>query len=216
MRFSPVRTSQRIIRSLLRRCTNFITRPYAYIASLRHFNELSKQKVIKLNLGSGPVKGKDGWTTVDVHGSDIIWDLRNQLPLENNSVREIYSSHLLEHLSFIEIKALLGEMRRILSPSGTLKICVPDASKYINAYINRTFLRAGEALYGPAITDTASFIDQVNYIAYMGGEHKFMFDIQNLTSILNSAGFREVSERNFDNSIDSADRETDSMYVLAK
>jgi hypothetical protein len=50
----------------------------------------------------------------------------------------------------------------------------------------------------------------------MGGEHKFMFDFQNLKSILTTSGFCEVSERNFDNSIDSAERETDSIYVLAK
>ena len=38
-----------------------------------------------------------------------------------------------------------------------------------------------------------SRVDYVNYIAYMDGHHKYMFDEENLLSILRNVGFSTVS-----------------------
>ncbi len=57
-------------------------------------------------------------------------------------------------------------------------------------------------------------IDHLNYIAYMGGHHKYMFDKENLLHILKSLGFSSVSLRAFDPRIDT--RAEDSIFVEAK
>ena len=44
---------------------------YRNFLAKKKWKELSKQKEIKLNLGSGAKKGKNGWTTVDINGADI-------------------------------------------------------------------------------------------------------------------------------------------------
>lgn len=41
-----------------------------------------------------------------------------------------------------------------------------------------------------------------HYIAYMAGMHKHCFDIDNLLTILNEAGFKDARQRQFDPSID--------------
>lgn len=61
--------------------------------------------------------------------------------------------------------------------------------------------------------ETGSPIDQINYIAYMGGEHKFMFDEVNLISLIQQAGFERVSLRSFDERIDLPEREFESIYA---
>ena len=181
----------------------------------RQFRELALKEIIKLDLGSGPKYGRDGWTTIDSFGSDIVWDLTDKIPLPNSSVTEIYTSHLLEHLDFNQITNLLEEIERLLKVGGKLRICVPDASKYIHAYMAGYLLRDPNDCYPPALTITNSLIDQVNYIAYMGGEHKFMFDSQNLRNLLLQANFNSVKERCIELDVDSLDREVDSIYFIA-
>ncbi|MGH9518496.1 MAG: hypothetical protein ACRD2D_02565, partial [Terriglobales bacterium] len=44
---------------------------------------------IKLELGSGPQKGKDGWTTIDrVPVCDIYHDLAHGIPFPDNTVHD--------------------------------------------------------------------------------------------------------------------------------
>ena len=60
------------------------------------------------------------------------------------------------------------------------------------------------SLYKPAVVSDGK-IDWLNYIAYMDGHHKYMFDQENLVRRLN-AGFIDAQPRNFDALRDRADR----------
>ena len=71
-------------------------------------------------------------------------------------------------------------------------------------------------MYSPAVCNTKSLIDQINYIAYMNGEHKYLFDSQNLVNIFKIAGFSEVKLTNFDPEIDPFDRKAESIYCEAR
>lgn len=126
---------------------------------------------MKLELGSGPKAGSNGWTTIDFcYGADISHDLRKGIPLESNSVNSIYSSHMLEHIPYKQLIEVINECKRVLKEGAELSICVPNASLYINSYTSKENFRGQNAsVFEPAIIDTGSFIDQINYIAYMGG-----------------------------------------------
>lgn len=176
--------------------------------------DLARQDVIRLELGSGPKKGKDGWTTVDLTGADINWDLTKGVPLPNSMVDKIYSSHLLEHMSFQELIAFLKECMRVLKRGGEFSVCVPDAGRVIRAYYE------GKDLTKPdmpkwAKVETGSRLDAVNYIAYMGGEHKYMFDNENLLKTLELVGFEAVAHREFDPVLDEKSRQIGSIYASA-
>jgi len=188
---------------------------------------------MKLNLGSGPCKGVDGWTNLDqLDGADLCLDLSRGLPVNDDSVDLIYTSHFLEHLSYAEICATLRDCHRALKPGGTISLCVPDAAKYIEAYVHNHFdqcqlsngawlqiptflIRSGETIYGKALVSTGSRIDWLNYIAYSGGQHRYLFDAENLVAHLKSAGFVSAAIRPFCATLDLPMRQAESIYAEA-
>ena len=185
------------------------------LASYPKWIALKKSENILLEIGSGNKKGKNGWVTIDLHGADIIHDLKKGIPLPEASVDEIYASHVLEHISFKDLIVLLEEIYRLLKQNGKFSVCVPDASLYIRSYVNKQkFLPEGE-FYQPAVVDTGSLMDQINYIAYMDQQHKYLFDKQNLVNTLKKIPFKKVELRTFDESIDIKSRDFESIYAIA-
>ena len=182
--------------------------------ALIQWYQLSNKDLIKLELGSGAKKGEHGFITVDINGANITWDLKNGIPLQDNSVDLIYSSHLLEHIPFKELILFLKECRRVLKNNGVFSVCVPNAGNYLNAYFKGDTFEID--YYSPAIIETGSKIDQINYIAYMDGHHKYLFDEENLINTLLTAGFKYAQLRNFDSNLDSKVRDCESIYALAK
>jgi predicted SAM-dependent methyltransferase len=177
---------------------------------------LKEKREFCVEIGSGDKK-RDGWTTVDVtKNCDLYWDLRYGIPFPNKSVKKIYSSHLFEHLSFQEARKLLAECRRVLVPGGKFLICVPNARLYLEAYAR------GETLdpniffgWKPAYNNTTR-IDYANYVAYMDGGHKYMFDEENLVYILKLNGLRNARLRSFDAGLDMPERDHESIYAEAE
>jgi len=52
-------------------------------------------------------------------------DVRRPLPFPDDSVDEIYTSHLLEHLTHEEGSWFLASMDRVIKPGGTIRIVTP-------------------------------------------------------------------------------------------
>jgi len=69
---------------------------------------------------------------------DIKWSPCNFQPINirDNSIKLIYTSHMIEHLTFSEAKFMLTEFYRILKPDGGLRIVTPNIDIFHNAYIN--------------------------------------------------------------------------------
>lgn len=178
---------------------------------------LKERSEIFVELGAGNKKGVGGWVTVDISSNcDIFWDLRNGLPFPDESISKIYSSHFFEHLTFGEAQTLLDECKRVLIPGGTFSISVPNARLFIEAYMNSDSL--DENLFfshKPAYNNTTK-IDYVNYIAFMDGHHKYMFDEENLPCILTKKGFRNAHLRPFDPNLDVKERDFESIYAEAE
>jgi predicted SAM-dependent methyltransferase len=178
---------------------------------------LAQRQPLSIELGAGNKRGQGGWTTIDMTAHcDLYWDLRRGLPFPDATVGKIYSSHFFEHLSFREAQLFLEECRRVLVPAGNFSICVPNARLYIEAYVAKRQLDPAAFLgYGPAYDRTTS-MDYVNYIAYMDGQHKYMFDEENLLHILAARGFRNARLRAFDPSLDIPERRIESIYAEAE
>ena len=175
---------------------------------------LGSANPIKLELGSGGKRGLNGWTTLDlVEGCDLYCNLAKGIPFPDNSVAEIYSSHFFEHLTFRETQGMLDECVRVMAPNGKFSICVPNARLFLNAYLNNETLDDKKfAPYEPGINRTTK-IDYANYVAYMDGQHKYMFDEDNLIHILKDKGFKNVQIRQFDAALDREARDYESIYA---
>lgn len=96
-----------------------------------------------------------------------------------------------------------------------MSVCVPDSSNYIKAYVEKRYFVKPDRGYKPGLINTGSFIDQINYIAYMDQLHKIMFDEENLVNILRKAPFSSVELRDFDGLLDLEGRKYESVYALA-
>jgi predicted SAM-dependent methyltransferase len=169
---------------------------------------------IHLDIGAGDT-GRPGWVTLDItDGCDLYWDLRRGIPFPDASVQRVYSSHLFEHMDYDAGQALLAEVRRVLVPGGEVSVCVPNARLYIDAYLGISELSPDHDFWEPALNGRDG-ISLINYVAYMGGEHKCLFDRDSLLERLRSAGFVDVEERDFDSSIDLPEREFESIYAKA-
>jgi predicted SAM-dependent methyltransferase len=175
---------------------------------------LDAARPIRLELGSGDKKGVNGWTTLDVApGCDMYCNLARGIPFPDNSVQDIYSSHFFEHLAFKETQVLLDECMRVMVTGGRFSICVPNAKLYLRAYLNDDIAGIESFfVYKPAYNHTTR-IDYVNYVAYMDGQHKYMFDEDNLVHILKEKGFKNVRIRPFDADLDLQARDYESIYA---
>lgn len=102
----------------------------------RRFRSKKHLKGIKLNLGCGDKK-KEGFIGIDIedNGQDIIWNITEGLPFPDDSVEEIYSCHLLEHLDEDEIVDLFREIYRVLKPGGMFEARLPHISSPTAFYI---------------------------------------------------------------------------------
>jgi hypothetical protein len=71
------------------------------------------------------------------------FNVLNQLPIEDQMVVVINTEHFLEHLEYSDAITFLGECQRVPKIGVTMRIVVPDAEKYMRAYVNNdtTFFR---------------------------------------------------------------------------
>lgn len=177
---------------------------------------LENRSEIKLELGESKSR-MEGWLTVDCQGApDLLHDLRQPFPFPDGSVDQIYSSHVIEYFDYQELLSHLSEIRRMLKPGGVFRVAVPNARIYLDAYFHSDSFDVNYyCRYAPAF-HYHSPIDIVNYIAYMAGYHRRLFDEAQLLAILKSAGFRNVASRAFDENIDLEDRRYESIYARAE
>lgn len=86
---------------------------------------MEEQKKIKIDIGCGENK-REGFIGVDIYlgkSVDIVASALS-LPFEENSVDEIYSSNLGEHLMPSEMKIFLDEIYRVLKKGGEASLRV--------------------------------------------------------------------------------------------
>jgi len=183
---------------------------------LRHI--LKVKRVLYLEFGAGDRKGVNGWITMDIaRDSDIFWDVRRGIPFPDGSVSKIYSSHFMEHLTFKEGQRFLKECKRVLRRGGIFSVCVPNARLYLEAYVmNRSLDENRYFGLNKSAFNRTTRIDYANYTAYMDGQHKYMFDEENLLFIMNSIGFQRVRRRVFNPELDREIRDFESIYAEAE
>lgn len=187
------------------------------IDSIRIKNIYQDAKDLKLHLGCGPIY-KQGWVNIDMgKGGDFCLDLREPIPLADESCCLIYSEHFFEHIEYPEPAGkLLRDYFRLLKPGGRLSIGVPDGEIGLRAYNGddpEGFFKISKARWHPAWAN--SRMEQINYMFRQVREHKFIYDEETLVFFLNRENFANVKRRRFDPSLDSKDREWGTLYVDA-
>jgi predicted SAM-dependent methyltransferase len=109
-------------------------------------------------------------------------DLTRPIPFADSSVDFIFSSHLLEHLTRLQAVGLLTEAYRVLRPTGTIRVAVPDLDVVIGLY---------------AKGDARRMLDHYLYQPVFGRltPHRYMYNFSLLEEVLEEAGFYNIQRR---------------------
>lgn len=136
---------------------------------------------IKLNIGSGE-DIIDGFINYDLHAkrANVRGDAK-VLPFKNNSISEITSSHLIEHLDFYEGFEFIKEAYRVLRPGGVFSIETPD----LRALCEKLVAIPEEEIFN-LYPGFFGFPEQE------GQAHKFLYTEAQLVWRLSSAGFQDI------------------------
>lgn len=128
-------------------------------------------------------------------------DLRKPLPWSSNSVRAIYSSHTLEHLSREQGRRLLQEACRILIPGGILRIVVPDLAQMVRDYTSGSipadhFLDHLGVLTANGDGSAKEYLEPL-----ISFPHKCMYDESTLLTLFDESGFDAEARSYLDSAI---------------
>lgn len=121
-------------------------------------------------------------------------DATRHLPLPDESVCVIYSSHMLEHLGQADARVALAEFRRVLKPGGVLRLAVPDIRQIVE-----TYLASGDAdqLMAKSLLGRERPRGIAGYFrASLIGDrsHRWMYDGPSLIRLVESIGFVDAVE----------------------
>ena len=90
----------------------------------------------KLNIVSGK-DTLDGYISVDLFTeADIKDDITKLSTIEDNSVDEVLTTHVLEHLKNDDVALSMKAVYRVLKPDGTWLIEVPDLNWVLQDFLN--------------------------------------------------------------------------------
>jgi len=164
---------------------------------------LKATRSLLVNVGCGPYGKSDGWINLDLHQLENVYiraDCRRRLPLADGSCRGIHVEMFLEHLDpFDELNTFLSECYRALETRGTLRIIVPDAERFMRAYLSPGWSALNEISYGGENWAEVypGKMEALNHVFQQGYEHYGGWDYERLERVLTSAGFPRVQRREY-------------------
>lgn len=204
------------------------------LVRMNSFTKASKYKGrdnLLVNIGTGN-EGRSGWVNIDAFKAEsvnCVYDARKRLPFADNSVKCLFSEHFIEHLDYNEeVPYFIKECYRVLQKGGVIRLIVPDAEKYLQAYTQGGWdelikmKRLGTQLRDPYFGfKYKTRMEVINFVFRQWSEHKFAYDFETLKFVIEAGGFTEVKKQEFGQSylsellIDRASRVPESLYIEA-
>lgn len=136
---------------------------------------------LEIAAGDRPTPGFTHHDARELHDIEIVcdmWDLSEYVPIA--TCDEVRATHILEHFSHLETKAVLNFWRNLLKPGGLLYIEVPNGEWQVKA------AASGEIDFNEFVR--LAYGDQ----DYPGNAHFASFSPATLKSYLELAGFSNV------------------------
>jgi len=187
-----------------------------------------KKNYEKIQIGGGK-HILNGFLNIDIFPpADLIYDVRENIPIDSNSTKFIFSEHFLEHIDYpTSVIKFINECYRILKKDGKIVIGVPDSASLLKAYVRgdkkyyNTMIRKWYANRN-CLKYFNTYIDLVNYHFRDQDDddkytpHLWAYDFDKLKSLLLMVGFKSFKKWKFDPKIASSKRYFGSIYIIAR
>lgn len=150
-------------------------------------------------------------------------DITKGLPIPDESCRAVYCSHVLEHLSLVDLRVALLHTHRILQAGGVFRLVVPDLYIYAEKYLSDR--SSGAALTFMRNTGLGSEKRERGFLSFLNNllsnsKHLWMWDFQAMQAELRRAGFFNIRRASYGDSsdpkfsgVEQIDRWTDCLGV---
>jgi predicted SAM-dependent methyltransferase len=175
--------------------------------------------VKRLNWGCGG-STPAGWINSDIkqgRGIDISADIRQGLPLDEESIDYIVSIHALQEVPYNDLVPVLQEFRRVLKPGGVVRLVLPDLLKGVRAYE-----RSDRDYFLVPDQDVKSLGAKLVVQLIWYGYSRILFTSEFIEEMLFKAGFARVdhcvyqqTRSRFPEIIELDNRENESLVVEA-
>lgn len=158
-----------------------------------------------------------------IKSSGIRWaDATRRIPERNETVDLIYSSHMIEHLEKTDAVLFLKEARRVLKPSGIIRIAVPNIMYHVENYLKDN--DADNFIERTLLTkkNPKNIIAKIKYLIIGDRNHQWMYDGESLCKLISSVGFENLKVMDAGTTIiteigelDLNERSPESVFVEA-
>ena len=169
---------------------------------------------MKLHIGGW--EAKEGWKILNIQkrdNVDFVGDISDLSQFKDNSISEVYASHVFEHVKYIDVKKTLSGIYRILTSGGKFYISVPNMNVLFRQFLEKknqtkTKIKIMRMIFGGQI-DAYDF-------------HYFGWDFELLSGLLRNVGFEEIEKVDkfsiftHDTSNEDIDGELISLNLIAK
>ena len=133
--------------------------------------QLNNANPLRVILGAGPIRF-EGWFQTDIDLLDVTSADDWSILFKPDSIDSVLSEHMLEHLSENEGRTAVGECYRYLKPGGLFRVAVPDGYRRDAAYVKEA--------------------------APPNDGHQMFYNIDTLSALLGSVGFKTTPLEYFD------------------
>lgn len=160
---------------------------------------------MKLNVGCGPHYAP-GWINLDVHRGDgvepddLITPFRREfsngvgrwLPFDDGTIDQVYLGHVLEHVPWDDVVALLQSVKRVLSEDGTVCVVGPDTRRALELWAAGSGHVPREILDACLEDDSAFMVSDGKVAGWPGARHQWNCYEDRVAAALRHAGFSVV------------------------
>lgn len=171
-----------------KRVEKFLLQSSCY-KSLKEFR--LKEAEFKIHLGCGS-NILPSYQNIDKYNpkADIQADAK-ELPYPDNTVDEIFTAHMVEHISYSDFLKALQEWKRVLKKGGRLIIRCPNFEKCLQNWLDANY----EKRWGKN-NEGINFITGAQNKG-LGHRHRNLFTIKRLRNLVSRIGFKVLEAHSY-------------------
>ncbi len=166
----------------------------------RHVERHDKLRIL---IGAGGHQ-RPGWLSSDIRpigNNSIYLDVTKIWPFENDSVDALYCEHMIEHIPYIKALFMIREARRVLRPTGWLRIATPDLDRILAlkredlTEVERNYIVWSNRHWGELDNGSDDNVCSVLNRMFRNWGHQFIYDQATLAGLLEKGGFKHPQFR---------------------
>jgi len=203
-----------LIHGIILKPYSFFNRKLMYPLVEKHRLKNKLKHVDKINIGCGKDIIED-WLNFGLYSdleipygtikiidgiSVLHFDATEELLIDVETVKYIYASHFIEHISFAEGITMLERYYKIMKKGGVIRFTTPDLESWVRNYYENnvnffenyknTCIRLNVENISLVKTKGEIFMSEI----YNWG-HKWNYDFESIKHVLEKAGFSQVTKK---------------------